>query len=514
MQADDLDIHALLAVDAQAGEVRFAGQRSLIVDAVAMGALRRDLVAALGLGGARTVMTRFGYAQGWRAAEAMRGRFTWDSPHAIRDAGGRLGLLTGMLRLEPGTQPMTPDGATVPTSYEAEQHLLHCGRADEPVCWTLGGFASGYLSCVERRDIVVLEDRCLGRGDAACRFNARPREAWGDALAPHLAHLPPAGAPRVGGGLVVPDDDDAMTTRSPVMQRTLELARRIAAVDSSVLVLGETGTGKDRLACHMHAMSARAAAPFLALHCGAIAEPLLESELFGHARGAFTGAARDRVGLLEAAGDGTLFLDEVGEMSPAMQVKLLRALQQRELRRVGENQSRPMHARIIAATHRDLAAAVAAGTFRRDLYYRLRVVEIRVPPLRARPEDIVPLATALLARAAQRLRRPTPAIGPEVAAQLQHHTWPGNVRELENAMERVAALSRGPQVDLADLPDDLHATPASPEPSHGTLQDLERAAILAALARHGGQQAPAAAELGISPSTLYRRLRSYGDEPT
>jgi two-component system response regulator HydG len=493
MQAEDLELHALLAADVQSGVVRFAGERALIVDAAAMGALRRDLLAALGQDAAAALLHRFGRAQGTRAAEAMQGRFAWDSPVDLREAGGRLGILQGLLRLAPGTGPLAPGGATVPASYEAEQHLLHCGRADVPVCWTLAGFASGYLSAVEGRDVVVVEDRCLARGDPACRFGARPIA--------DVAPPPPALA----------EADDLEVTRSPAMRRVLELARRLATVDSSVLILGESGTGKDRLARTIHARSARAAAPFLALHCGAVAENLLESELFGHARGAFTGAARERVGLLEAAGAGTLFLDEVGEMSPGMQVKLLRALQQREVRRVGENHPRPIHARVISATHRDLATAVADATFRRDLYYRLRVVELRVPPLRDRPEDLAPLARTLLAAAAARLRRPALPLAPAALELLRRHPWPGNVRELDNAMERAAALAAGPCVEPHDLPDDLRPpTPNATPPSEPrTLQQLERAAILAALARHDGQQASAAAELGISPSTLYRRLRTW-----
>ncbi|MDC0721402.1 sigma 54-interacting transcriptional regulator [Nannocystis bainbridge] len=483
MRAEDLDIEGLLTADAEVGALQFAGHRAVIVDAVALGSLRRELLGSLGLAGAREVLTRFGQVQGRRAAEAMRGRFEWDSAHAIRDAGGRLGILQGMLRLSPGASPMTPEGATVADSYEAEQHLLHCGQAEEPVCWTLAGFASGYLSCVEQREIVVSEDRCVGRGDGACRFIARPG----------VAEMAVASAPV-----------DAWDTRSPAMRRVLELARRVAAVDSNVLLLGASGTGKDRLARFIHAGSSRAAGPFLALHCGAIPEPLLESELFGHARGAFTGASRDRVGLLEAAGRGTLFLDEVGEMPPAMQVKLLRALQQRELRRVGENQTRPIHARVVAATHRDLAAAVEDGSFRRDLYYRLRVVELRLPALADRREDILPLARALLAAACARAGRNHMSLGTDAAERLLHHAWPGNVRELENAMERAAALAEGPEVAAADLPDDIEGPQAA---RAGSLQQLERSAIAAALGRHGGHQQRAAAELGISASTLYRRLR-------
>jgi two-component system response regulator HydG len=491
MQAEHLETHALLAVDPKTGIVRFAGERAVIVDATAMGALRRDLVRELGLDGARTLLLRFGHVQGTRAATAMRERFTWSSHEELREAGGRLGLLQGMLHVAPGTGPMTPGGATVPASYEAEQHLLHCGPADVPVCWTLAGFASGYLSATEGRDMVVVEDRCLARGDAACRFAARPRE---QVSVLRLAH------------------DDELVTRNPAMAGVLALARTLASVDSTVLILGESGTGKDRIARSIHARSERAAAPFLALHCGSIAEPLLESELFGHARGAFTGATRERIGLLEAAGTGTLFLDEVGEMPLAMQVKLLRALQQREIRRVGENHARPLRARVLVATHRDLAAAVAAGGFRRDLYYRLRVIELRIPPLRERPEDVLPLARSFLDAAAQRLRRPALPIGSLAAECLRRHDWPGNVRELENAMERAVVLASGPCVEPRDLPEELHAAPAVAPPAvaapAGTLRQLEHAAILAALARHGGRQHVAAAELGISVSTLYRRLRT------
>ena len=511
VQADRLDTHALLAVEPRTGVVRFAGERALIVDAIALGTLRRDLVDALGLEGARTLLLRFGHAQGTRAAGAIRERFTWSTHEALREAGGHLGLLQGMLHVAPGTGPLTPGGATVLASYEAEQHLLHCGRAEVPVCWTLAGFASGYLSAIEGRELLVVEDRCVARGDAACRFTARPREAWGTEANEASGRDCAIRADRAVA------EGDELVTHSPAMARVLELARRLADVDSTVLVLGESGTGKDRIARFIHARSERAAAPFLAVCCGSIPEALLESELFGHARGAFTGADRDRMGLLEAAGAGTLFLDEVGEMPPAMQVKLLRALQQREIRRVGEHHGRPLRARVIAATHRDLAAAVAAGSFRRDLYYRLRVVERRVPPLRERPEDVLPLARSLLARAAARLGRPEPSIGAAAAACLRRHDWPGNVRELENAMERAVVLASGSCVEPCDLPEELHMpaavaadATASATAEAGTLEQLEHAAILAALARHGGRQSAAAAELGISASTLYRRLRRFG----
>jgi DNA-binding NtrC family response regulator len=296
------------------------------------------------------------------------------------------------------------------------------------------------------------------------------------------------------------------------MKRMLELARRVAEVDSTVLILGESGVGKERVARLIHESSPRAAAPLLALNCAALSETLLDTELFGHARGAFTGAVRERPGLLEAAGGGTLFLDEVGELPLAVQAKLLRALQERRVRRVGENRDRPIHLRLVAATHRDLSEELKAGRFRKDLYYRLRVVELRVPPLRERREDILPLARVLLAEAAGRMGRPVPALTPRAADQLVRHAWPGNVRELENALERAVALSRGRRVDLEDLPEDVRGALPAPVVAGGVrpLESIERDYILAALEHHGGNQVATARGLGISAATLYRKLKQYG----
>jgi two-component system, NtrC family, response regulator HydG len=311
-------------------------------------------------------------------------------------------------------------------------------------------------------------------------------------------------------------DDDGLIAGSEAMRRVVALARRVARVDSTVLVTGESGVGKERVASLVHRASSRATAPFVAVNCGAMTETLLESELFGHARGAFTGAASDRAGLFESAVPGTLFLDEVGETSPGMQAKLLRALQEREIRRVGESVARPVDVRVLAATNRDLAAEVAAGRFRRDLFYRLRVVELAIPPLRDRPDDILPIAREVLARLSTRDRRSPLALAPRAAELLERHAWPGNVRELENALERAAALCDGDRLEPEDLPDELRTRPGARASESGmhaaprTLAEIERAAILAALARHGGNQSKTAAELGIGTATLYRKLKRWG----
>ena len=238
-------------------------------------------------------------------------------------------------------------------------------------------------------------------------------------------------------------DAMGMVARSPAMRQLIDLSQRVAKVDSTVLISGESGTGKERVARMVHNASSRAPGPFIAVNCGAITETLLESELFGHVKGAFTGAMQERPGLFESANGGTLLLDEVGEVSPAMQVKLLRVLQEREIRRVGESTTRAIDVRVLAATNRELTQEIAEGRFRMDLYYRLHVVELPVPPLRKRREDILPLARILLAEAAGRLNRPVSELSARAADQLLRYDWPGNVRELENAMERAVALAQG-----------------------------------------------------------------------
>ena len=512
MRADDLDHKELLELDPEGGVIRFAGQRALLLDAVAMGLLRKYLVENFGLTAARTVLTQFGFAHGWRMAEAMKAEFEWDSDEDWQRAGTRIHALEGLFRVEAGNKgALSKQGLTLVASYEAEQHLLHFGRGDVPVCWTICGLTSGYLSRSVGEEIYVLEDRCLGKGDAACHLIARTRQAWGDERAEELRFFERQRAlVRVARDAVEPL---GIVAKSPPMRQVVDLARRVAKVDSTVLITGESGSGKERIARLVHDESTRAAGPFIAINCGAITETLLESELFGHARGAFTGATADRPGLFEAASSGTLLLDEVGEVSPGMQVKLLRVLQEREIRRVGENKNRRVDVRVVAATNRDLAHGVAGGAFRQDLYYRLKVVELHVPPLRDRRDDILPLARVLFADAALRMKRKISGLAPAAADQLLRYAWPGNVRELENAMERAVALARGSRVELEDLPEEIrHAfpTPVATKGAVRPLEEVEKEYILAALELNAGNQTHTAAQLGIGAATLYRRLKGYG----
>jgi two-component system response regulator HydG len=540
MNVEDLHHRELLELDPEGGVIRFAGQRALLLDAVAMGILRQYLVDNFGLTAARAVLTQFGFAHGWRMAEAMQNEFNWANNEEWRRAGPRIHTLGGLFRTQPGSEdPLSKKGAMLLASYEAEQHLLHFGRSDSPVCWTICGLTSGYVSRTTGKEIYVLEDRCLGDGHAACHLLGRTREEWGDDRAEELAFFDSrrleecldVSLSRVTETLkaaeeklrahrkvlvrVIRDVEEPLgiVAKSPEMQEAVELARRVAKVDATVLITGESGVGKERLARLVHDESTRAAGPFIAVNCGAITETLLESELFGHKRGAFTGADSDRHGLFETANHGTLLLDEIGEVSPGMQVKLLRVLQEREIRRVGESKSRPMNVRVLAATNRDLAHAVADGAFRQDLYYRLKVVELHVPPLRDRREDILPLARMLLADAAVRMGRKILGLVPGAVDQLLRYDWPGNVRELENAMERAVALARGSRVDLEDLPEEIRQAFPKPVVSVGTVQPLrevEREYILAVLEINGGNQTRSAEQLRIGSATLYRKLKKYG----
>jgi DNA-binding NtrC family response regulator len=540
MRVEDLHHEELLELDPEGGVIRFAGQRALLLDAVAMGLLRQYLVDNFGLTAARAVLTQFGFAHGWRMAAAMQKEFDWADDEQWRRAGPHIYALEGLFRTDRENEdPLTKTGATLLASYEAEQHLLHFGRSDAAVCWTICGLISGYLSQTVGTEIYVLEDRCLGQGHAACHLLGRTREEWGDEHAEELAFFDASrleqcldvslsrvtetlkaaehklrahrqALVRVARDLVEPL---GIVAKSPKMQHVVDLARRVARVDATVLLTGESGVGKERIARLVHDESTRAAGPFIAVNCAAITETLLESELFGHARGAFTGAVSDRPGLFEAASGGTLLLDEIGEVSPGMQVKLLRVLQEREIRRVGENKSRPVNVRVLAATNRDLTNSVAVGAFRQDLYYRLKVVELSVPALRDRRDDILHLARVMLADAALRMGRKISGLVPRAADQLLRYEWPGNVRELENAMERAVALARGSRVELDDLPEEIRRAFPKPVAGKGAVQplsDVEKEYILAVLELNGGNQTRTAEQLRIGTATLYRKLKKYG----
>lgn len=296
------------------------------------------------------------------------------------------------------------------------------------------------------------------------------------------------------------------------MERLLNLVSRVAETNSSVLVTGETGTGKELIARALHQQSARAKKPFVAVNCGAIAPTLVESELFGHARGAFTGAVQQKAGLFEEACGGTLFLDEIGELPMELQPKLLRVLQEGEVRRVGETQSRKVDVRVLAATARDLRELVANGGFRDDLFFRLAVVEIHIPPLRERREDIPLLAEHFAGGIATREGRPTPVITPKVAEVLAARTWPGNVREFANFMERTMIFCRGEVLDVEALPGEMRRRGRDSAQAYSLKEAalrLEKEYIRKALVATDGNRTQAAKLLEISLRKLLYKIKEY-----
>ena len=427
-------------------------------------------------------------------------------------------------------------------SYEAEMHLAEFGRASEPSCFTLQGYAHGHASLAHGTRILCVETACRAQGHPYCRFRVgfredmekhfpgcaddyrrldlgrlfRELEQTVEAQSRTIRELREQLGAAPAAGAAASAAFSTLTGRSPALARAIDIARAVAGVSSTVLVTGESGTGKELLARGIHAASARAAGPWIALNCATLTESLQIAELFGHAKGAYTGAAGERAGLFEAASGGTLFLDEVGELSPSAQAALLRVLQEGVIVRVGEHRERPVDVRIVAATHRDLEARVGAGQFRADLFYRLNVVSIRMPALRERDNDVLLLAQSLLERYGARFGRNVQALSPEVLRLFLAHPWPGNVRELANVLERAVLLARGTRIELEDLPDGFAAAvhgdgaaaalPGAPE----ALGQQEREHIRSALERSHGRRDVAATLLGISRATLWRRMKRLG----
>ena len=547
-----LHLAELLDFRPDQGVIRLHAQRVVILSAAAMGLMRKELVDTLGLDTARRVLLRFGFADGYHDAVNLRARSKWESPIDGLRAGAMLHTLEGIVRVD--VRRVEYDDKTGRfeeevrwrASYEAEQHVHHYGKSPDPVCWSLAGYSSGFASACLGKEIYFREIACTGQGERYCSAIGRDAKSWGaeaDAIRAEFQSADLGGEVErlreaVGKRARELDRRERLLERrerelnllrgrvnrhaaakhfvaaSEAMQHVLELAARVAPLDTTVLVYGESGTGKEFVVRLIHDQSPRAAAPFVSINCAALTETLLESELFGHVRGSFTGAVRDKAGLFEVAGNGTIFLDEIGEVAPTVQAKLLRALQEREIRRVGGERSIKIHARVVAATNRDLRAAVDAGTFREDLYFRLGAFVITVPPLRDRREDIPPLVHGFLVRAAARMKKDVRAVSADAMAALMHYRWPGNVRELEHAVERAVILSNTASLRLRDLPPEV-TQKSRPRAGDDTLDlhEQERASIERALKRFDGNRRKAAEALNISTVTLWRKMKQYGLSP-
>ncbi|NLF39403.1 sigma 54-interacting transcriptional regulator [bacterium] len=537
MKASDLRLDEL--VQFYEGNLSLKNRRLVLHDIHAFAQFRKDMLDMVGPDNARRILTRFGFYWGQADAAAMKRVFVWETLREWIKAGPRLQTLQGVARA--GIKSLSVDDAgghfsmevVWHNSGEAAEHLDAIGPSREPVCWMLAGYLSGYATFCCGHNIYFVEQQCSAQGLPACIAVGKDQESWGAALNRHLPYFK---AEDIKGRILSLTAELKRTTReleeqrrkleaitqdsapeflevhSASFRKTIDLATRVARFDSEVLVTGETGVGKEVLARYVHRQSRRAAGPFIAINCGAVPESLLESELFGHKAGAFTGATGDREGLFEQAVGGTLFLDEIGEITPAIQVKLLRVLQDMELRRVGENRSRKINARVIAATNRDLPKAIRQGVFRQDLFYRLGVVELRVPPLRERRDDILPLARHFAAHFARRFDIPRLRLDATCLPALLNYPWPGNVRELENAVEHAAVMSHEGLI----MPDHLPAAITRPGDAGApvladttrSLADVERAYINAVLQSVNGNRTRAAAILGIGQTTLWRKLKA------
>lgn len=543
-----------LQIDPDTGRLLYNGRRMLLLSACSLGALRKELIETLGYRQARRVLKRFGFAAGRDDAHNL--------PINLQDMAGAdpsnygffLHALDGLCRFEAIEEKCEVDltrgvfhiEAYWASSFEAEQHVKHFGQAKEPVCWILTGYATGHSTELLGKKTLVKEVECRGMGHPRCRivadfdasfseeFDAERQDyheiRFSDLVAELNVKLQHQQAElerkektisQLQARLGNRPGFEGMIGDSPAFRRALRMAEQVASVDSTVLILGESGTGKDLLARAIHECSRRADRPFVAVNCSALPETLQEAELFGYARGAFTGATRNFKGLFESAHGGTLFLDEIGDLSLSAQAKILRALQSGEIKRIGESKIRKVDVRIIAATHQDLEQMVQERRFREDLYYRLNVVSITLPPLRERDNDLLLLAEAFVRKFSDKWGKSISGLSCVTKRLLLEYPWPGNVRELENAMERAVILAEGPVIEPKDLPEKIigYGQQGVGLQKNGSLQHQreslsgivdERERIARALAMSKGKRELAAALLDCSRTTLWRKMKAYG----
>lgn len=529
------------------GTIRLHEQRVVILSAAAMGLLTRELIEGLGHDAARRLLLRFGFADGYHDAVSLKDRAAWTDPVEGLRAGLTLHRLEGLVHGELTAVHFDSSAGTFAAtvvwrhSYVAEQHIHHFGTGPDPVCWSLSGYLSGYASACFQREIYFRETACAGQGAPECLVTGRDADSWdaelpdlradfqGEHLGREIERLRDSVREQVKeldrraeavesrerelnllrARVTQRAAEQSFIAESAGMQQVLEYAARVAPLETTVLVQGESGTGKEFVVRLIHDQSRRSGGPFISVNCAALTETLLESELFGHVRGAFTGAVRDKPGLFELAANGTLFLDEIGEVALLVQAKLLRALQEREIRRVGGERTIAISARVVAATNRDLRAAVENGAFREDLFFRLSAFVIEVPPLRERREDIPLLVQEFVRRTSVRMDKPVEGLTAAAMSALVAHDWPGNVRELEHAIERAIIVAQGSRIQTADLPPEVTRGRKRRGADSLNLEDQERATIVRALERFKGNRRQTADALNISTVTLWRKLKHF-----
>ncbi|MBU2065003.1 MAG: sigma 54-interacting transcriptional regulator [Gammaproteobacteria bacterium] len=455
------------------GRIWLNDQRMLLLHSSSFGALRREVIDSLGVEQARGLFTRTGYLSGARDARLIRTRWPDADAASVFFAGTRLHTLEGMTKVEPLHFQFDADTGFYDGEFlwhhscEADEHIAAYGIGQDPVCWTELGYAIGYVSGLFGRLVIFREVECRAMGHQVCRVIGKTAEQWGDVDA-DLRYLSAGSAPRPEASPAVSlraapaaGDPQQPIGASAAFNAATHALRRVAPTPATVLISGESGVGKELFARELHRQSPRHSEPFIALNCAAIPENLIEAELFGVERGAFTGATHSRAGRFERAHGGTLFLDEIACLSLPGQGKLLRALQEREVERVGGSQPIRVDVRVVAATNVDLREAVKAGDFREDLFYRLNVYPIGLPPLRERRDDIPLLVNAFLQRYCQDYGRTPVGLTMRALKALLLYDFPGNVRELQNLVERgLIASDEGRPIDLLHL---FHNEPLPPQ---------------------------------------------------
>ncbi|AJG15758.1 positive regulator CapR [Pseudomonas plecoglossicida] len=455
--SDFKDLTNLIHFQSTEGKIWLGEQRMLLLQVSAMASFRREMVNTLGIERAKGFFLRQGYQSGLKDAELARKLRPNASEYDMFLAGPQLHSLKGLVKVRPTEVDIDKECGRFYAemewidSFEVEICQTDLGQMQDPVCWTLLGYACAYSSAFMGREIIFKEVSCRGCGGDKCRVIGKPAEEWDDVASfkqyfkndPIIEELYELQSQLVSlrTNLDKQEGQYYGIGQTPAYQTVRNMMDKAAQGKVSVLLLGETGVGKEVIARSVHLRSKRAAEPFVAVNCAAIPPDLIESELFGVEKGAFTGATQSRMGRFERADKGTIFLDEVIELSPRAQASLLRVLQEGELERVGDNRTRKIDVRVIAATHEDLAEAVKAGRFRADLYYRLNVFPVAIPALRERREDIPLLVEHFLQRFHQEYGKRTLGLSDKALEACLHYSWPGNTRELENVIERGIILT-------------------------------------------------------------------------
>ena len=547
-----IDLPSPLEVQFEKGRITLEKHRMLMLHAGAIGSLRKELIDTLGVEWARHVLTRMGFVSGELDAGLARRLLPNASDEDLLLMGPMMHSAEGIVRVSPLRVDIDIANKKYyaeilwEDSFEAEVHVDSLGLSPDAVCWIQLGYACGYTSAVVGRRILYKEVECAGCGDRHCRIVGKPIDEWEDAAEQEKYFEPIRVADRIiqlqeeVQHLRYSIDDQValgeMVGSSAAFRDTCELVKKAAASQVTVLLLGETGVGKEVFARALHNVSSRSKSSFVAINCAAIPEELIESELFGVEKGAYTGAQHSRPGRFERAHGGTLFLDEVGELSASAQAKILRVLQDGEFERIGDTRTRRVDVRLVAATNVDLKQAVEAGRFRADLYYRLNIFPVVVPPLRERKDDIPLLVNRFLEKYSARHGKRVPGITERALATLMEFDWPGNIRELENMIERgVILVSPDQKIDIQqifpclDLDRSANAGGQGRPADRGEgsldqmvdaaldqktpLDQIEQRMLTKAVERSNGNLSSAARLLSMTRPQLAYRLKKYQAEP-